>query len=222
MTSLLRYALLWLLVSTLTAAAQGNSETQVFQRPVNVKEPAKDFLTVRDSLAGAPVIRSRFKQKKSIAVLKKPLISSGNFIFSEKKGLYWNIGAPINTSYVLTPSYLVERQKGYDPKVITPKEQPALFGLTEVFEAIFVGDLDKLSQDFVIHFLGTPQEWTIGLVPRKGVLKQMFKRVVLKGGSTVGEVMLFEGNGDSTHIKFSETTRAPASLSASEKALFAR
>lgn len=222
MTSPLRYAILWLLLLTLSSTAQENSETQVFQRPVNVKQPAREFLVVRDSLAGAPVIRSRFKQKKSIAVLKKPLISGGNFIFSEKNGLYWNIGAPINTSYVLTPSYLVERQKGYQAKVITPKEQPALFGLTEVFEAIFVGDLDKLSQDFVIHFLGTPKEWTIGLIPRKGVLKQMFKRVVLKGSASVGEVMLFEGNGDSTHIKFSETTRAPASLTSSEKALFAR
>ncbi len=207
---------------TLCSGAQEDSESLVFQRPVNVKQPAQDFLKVRDSLSGASVVRSNFRQKKTIAVLKKPLISSGNFIFSEQHGLYWNISVPINTSYALTPKYLVERQKGYKPKVITPQEQPALFGLTEVFEAIFVGDLDKLGQDFVIHFLGTPKQWTIGLIPRKGMLKQMFKRVVLSGGATVSEVKLYEANGDSTHLKFTETTRQPATLTPAEKGLFAR
>ena len=50
----------------------------------------------------------------------------------------------------------------------------------------------------------------------------MFKKVVLAGGQTVGEVKLYEANGDSTHLKFDNTTRRPPSLSAAEKKLFAR
>lgn len=213
-----------LLVLTLPLAtlAQGDPDQAVFKQPVDVKNPSKTFLTVRDSLSGAAIIRSKFKQKKSLAALKKPIISSGNYIFSNEMGLYWNIGAPVNTAYVLTDDYMVERQKGFAAKVTTPQEQPAVFGLTEVFEAIFVGDLGRLSKDFRIHFTGTSADWTIGLIPQRGLLQKMFKRVILKGGKTVTEVKLFEGNGDSTHIKFMDTTRAPATLSAAEKALFAR
>lgn len=194
----------------------------VFENPVNPNNPSPQFVTVRDRLAGAPVVRSDFKQKKSIAVLKKPIVSKGRYIFSKDDGLFWNIGAPINTTYVLTSDYMVERQKGFQPKVVTPKEQPALFGLTEVFEAIFVGDMARLSKDFKLHFLGSADDWTIGLVPQKGLLKKMFKRVVLTGGATVSEVKLFEANGDSTHLKFLNVSRQPATLSSAEKALFAR
>lgn len=202
--------------------AQSGSETEVFNRPVNVQQPGGEFLKVRDTLAGAAVVRSGFKQKKSIAVLKRPIVSSGNYIFSKNQGLYWNIGAPINTAYVLTPDYMIERQKGFESKIITPDEQPSLFGLTEVFEAIFVGDLDRLSKDFKIHFMGSSKSWTIGLVPQKGLLKKMFNRVLLKGDTTVTEVKLFEKNGDSTHLKFLDTTRTPSTLSSAEKKLFAR
>jgi len=204
------------------ALCQVGQEAQVFQHAVNVKAPGPDFLAVRSSLAGAAVVRSDFKQKKTLTVLKKPIVSAGNYIFSKDYGLYWNIGAPVDTSYVLTDSYMVERQKGFKQKVVTPDQQPAIFGLTEVFEAIFVGDLDRLSQDFAIHFVGSPSNWTIGLVPQRGLLKKMFKKVVLAGGQTVGEVKLYEANGDSTHLKFDNTTRRPPSLSAAEKKLFAR
>lgn len=216
------FTFLLVVLLSISAAAQQSTETQVFEHPVDLKKPSQAFVQVRDSLSGAAVVRSDFKQRKSIKVLKRPLLSAGNFIFSQQMGLYWNIGAPINSSYVLTPSYMIERQKGFQPKVITPSEQPALFGLTEIFEAIFVGDLVRLSQDFKIHFLGTHKDWTIGLIPQRGVLKKMFKRVLLKGSNTVREVKLFEGNGDSTHLKFIGTTRKPTSLSAAEKALFAR
>lgn len=214
--------ILLVLCLPLAGLAQTDPDLAVFGHPVDIKSPSKSFLTVRDSLSGAAVVRSKFKQKKTLAALKKPIISAGNYIFSNDMGLYWNIGAPVNTAYVLTDKYMVERQKGFPEKVTTPQEQPAVFGLTEVFEAIFVGDLDRLAKDFAIHFSGTPAEWTIGLIPQRGLLQKMFKRVILKGGNTVTEVKLFEGNGDSTHLKFLDVTRAPATLSAAEKALFAR
>jgi len=204
------------------ALCEIGQESQLFQNAVDVKSPSADFLAVRDMLAGAAVVRSDFKQKKTLKVLKKPIVSAGNYIFSKDDGLYWNIGAPVDTSYVLTESFMVERQKGFKPKVVTPEQQPAVFGLTEVFEAIFVGDLDRLSQDFAIHFVGSSSNWTIGLIPQRGLLKKMFKKVILTGGQTVGEVKLYEANGDSTHLKFSNTTRRPAVLSAAEKKLFAR
>lgn len=207
---------------SLTAFAEGDIDSAVFQHPVNVKSPSKSFLAVRDLLAGIAVVRSDFKQKKSLVALKKPIISSGNYIFSSEMGLYWNIGAPINTTYVLTDDYMLERQKGFKSKVVTPKEQPAIFGITEVFEAIFVGDLDRLSKDFAIHFVGSSSDWTIGLIPQRGLLQKMFKKVILKGGNTVTEVQLFEGNGDSTHLKFLNTKRQPSTLTSAEKALFAK
>jgi hypothetical protein len=211
-----------LLLLTLGAGAQQGSEQSVFQHPVNQSNAPKAFVEVRDTLSGAEVVRSQFKQKKTIKVLKKPIISQGNFIFSREQGLFWNIGQPINSSYVLTPKYMIERQKGFKPKVVTPDEQPALFGLTEIFEAIFVGDLKRLTQDFKIHFLGTSKDWTIGLIPQRGLLQKMFKQVVLKGDGHVKEVLLYEKNGDSTHLKFLGPSREPATLSSSEKALFAR
>lgn len=225
MTSAFVKLRLWIalfLLLTWGAVAEQGTEVEVFQHPVNLGQPAKSFIQVRDALSGVAVIRSDFKQKKSIKVLKRPLVSEGRFIFSREKGLYWNIGAPVNSSYVLTSDYMVERQKGFQPKVITPEEQPALFGLTEIFEAIFIGDLKRLAQDFKIHFMGNPKAWTIGLIPQKGILKKMFRQVVLKGSQSVSEVMLFEGNGDSTHLKFLGTTRSPATLSGAEKALFAK
>lgn len=211
-----------LLCFSTASPAHEEGDSAVFKHPVSVKSPSKAFLTVRDLLAGVSVVRSDFKQKKSLVALKKPIVSSGNYIFSSQMGLYWNIGAPINTAYVLTDDYMVERQKGFKSKVVTPKEQPAIFGITEVFEAIFVGDLDRLSKDFAIHFVGSSSDWTIGLIPQRGLLQKMFKKVILKGGETVSEVKLFEGNGDSTHLKFLNTTRRPSTLSSAEKALFAR
>ena len=216
----MRLLLAILLLLTFTASAQSGPDASVFEKPLNLKQPSSDFLKVKSALAGATVIRSDFKQKKSIAVLKKPIVSAGRYIYSRKLGLYWHIGPPVNTSYVLTPDYMVEKQKGFKDKVVTPKEQPSLFALTEVFEAIFIGDLERLSQDFKIHFVGDSKRWTIGLIPQRGLLKKMFRRVLLTGGQTVSEVKLMEANGDSTHLKFQGVTRKPDTLSSPEKALF--
>ena len=65
------------------------------------------------------------------------------------------------------------------------------------------GNTEGLSGQFTQSLDGTADNWTLTLNPSASVLKQIFQRIVIKGGQTVNQVTLNETQGDRSEILFS-------------------
>ena len=74
-----------------------------------------------------PVISADFVQKRSLQGMKKPIISSGNFIVSTEKGLYWSQISPFNLTMVLTKDKLLQQIEKGQPEILTAKRNPQIF-----------------------------------------------------------------------------------------------
>lgn len=188
---------------------------ELFQHPVHLENPSTQFLKVMQRLQGISVMRSHFSQRKQIKILKRPLISKGFMLFSAKKGLYWQIKSPLSSITIFTKQGIFERRDG----VVSQQKQVVHFG--NLFSAIFVGDINTLSEYFDLYFSGAKMgDWRIGLIPKRGMLQKVFRKIILKGSQQVEEVFIEEQRGDKTLLQFSRIKTLPATLTPQEEKYF--
>ena len=75
-----------------------------------------------------------------------------------------------------------------------------------LFLAVLQGDSSGLQRDFELALNGDAQHWTLTLVPRSLLLKQVFKQINIDGGDLVQRIELLEAQGDSTVLRMLDST----------------
>ncbi len=211
--------LLLLLATTPLFAFQPVCDEAVFSQPIALDQPGS-FQTVSAQLQSIKVFRANFTQKKKIKVLRRPLRSSGSFLISSEKGLYWRAATPFENIFIITPKALFQKSENADPITIKAEERPVIYGFTRVFLSLFSGDTQQLDKEFELYFSGTPEAWTIGLVPKSKIMGKLIDRIVVCGSETIQQVDFREASGDRTLIDFSDISTEPPRLTEEELARF--
>lgn len=155
-------------------------------------------------LKSAAALHGHFAQRKLLAELPQPLLSSGDFLVARGLGVEWRTLKPFDSAVVLTPSALLQRGADGSTQSIPADQQPGLRAVGQVFDALFTLDLAKLDQTFVLY--GEPKAgggWTLGLVPRDAAFASRIARIVIDGSAQPAHIVMFEGRGDRTEIDFS-------------------
>jgi len=153
-----------------------------------------------------PVMRGSFVQQKKIAVLKKPLFSSGVFVASEKQGLYWQQKSPFLSETIVTHDFLAQRIKQGEVNQYTFEEQPLLVGISRIFLAIWKGDMSVLNMEFESTINFSDNKWKMVLVPTNKMMKKMISKIVVQGSEYIEQVRLHESNGNLTDISITGVT----------------
>lgn len=191
----------------------------VFDHPLDsLEQPA--FEAVSQRLEAVKVLRADFSQEKHIAALRRPLKSSGTYLFSVAHGVAWQIDTPFPTLFVVTEKGILQKAEGEEPFLIEASQQPVVSGFTKVFLSLFQGDRNVLQDRFKLYFQGEADDWTLGLEPKGVVMKKFLSRIVLKGGAHLTTITFLEASGDTTHIFFENVTTDQPSLSEAEVAQF--
>ena len=89
-----------------------------------------------------------------------------------------------------------------------------------LFLAVLQGDSSGLQRDFELSLSGNAQNWTLTLVPRSMLLKQVFNQINIAGGELVHSIQLLETQGDSTLLRMQDSTSTQP-LSEAERLDFA-
>jgi len=152
--------------------------------------------------------------------LRRPLRSSGSFLISAEMGLYWKSVSPFETIFIITPKALYQKSENAEPITIQAQERPIIYGFTRVFLSLFSGDTQKLDQEFDLFFSGTPDNWTIGLIPKSKIMGKLIDRVLVCGADTIRSIDFRESSGDRTQIIFDEISTDPPHLTEEELACF--
>jgi outer membrane lipoprotein-sorting protein len=178
----------------------------VFDHPLDAKgQKSLNALTL--DLAKNRGVRGNFKQTKNIAILKQPLLSSGEFAFSRSQGLYWHTMGPVNSELLITKDKLVQRGEAQNISELNINNHPLARIMTEVFSALFTQNQQTLTRYFNQFFISRGNTWQLGLSPKDNTLTQFIQQVVVRGQRQINEILIQEHNGDRTDIRFHNVQR---------------
>ncbi len=185
--------------------------------PVALDNPALTAVTER--MQQSPVIRARFEQEKIIKALRRPLRSSGRFLFARDHGLHWHTLQPFDSQLVITGKGMLQKENGETTLDINVEERPVVHSFTKVFLALFAGNKETLGKTFDLYMIQEGDHWWLGLKPKQRLLKKVMDHIKLKGSAHLEEIHFVETGGNETVMKLSAITVDPPKLTEEEAAL---
>jgi len=137
-----------------------------------------------------------FVEKKYIALLDRPVESSGELLYDAPDRLEKKTLQPKPESLVLEGGR-VSAQRGRHHYVLDLKQYPQVVPFIESIRATLAGDRTSLEQVFKVDFTGSFEHWTLGLVPRDPKLAGTVKEIHIEGEKDlIHSVEIREADGD--------------------------
>lgn len=193
---------------TVSAAAQDTAETLLTLEAVTAR------------LSEPDVLRGRYSQTRMIAVLSRPLESSGKFILSER-GLHWQQEEPFISVLIADGERLAQRVADGPLISIDSAEQPIVLSFSRIFLSIFRGDHGELEDNFSIQFETHDDVWEIGLTPIGFPLSEAINKIMLRGREHIDQLSVFSRSSDEMTINFFDLGTRPEQLTEHEIELYA-
>jgi len=183
----------------------------LFLLSCNLSYAADVLANITIQLVKTPITQGEFQQEKRLKILRKPLISKGSFTYSQSKGVIWKTLTPIPSLLLVNEAHLLTGQG--------EQAVPPAFG--KVFKAMLGGDLQQLSEGFVITGEAKKSAWRLQLTPKDELLKKIISSMVLSGDTELRVLDIQEVNGNLTRISFAQITH-PEQLTHQQQADFER
>ncbi|MGS0679935.1 outer membrane lipoprotein carrier protein LolA [Shewanella sp. 125m-7] len=215
---------LTLLISC-SSYAQANVTTdysELFQHQASSAE----LTQLSTQLSPSEQAKGKFTQYRYLKVLKKPLMSQGEFVFAKDLGVIWQQNTPFASTLILKDKQLIQIDSQGNISINNADQAGSGNSLSDVMpkllNALLSGDIEQLEQHFTLSLLlgektagDTPQQWQLGLRPRDPLLEKAMPQMVLAGNKQIQTLVLFSRNGDRSRIEFSAINDKP--LTAADK-----
>jgi hypothetical protein len=121
-----------------------------------------------------------FVEEDYLAVLERPVHSSGELFFDRPARLEKRTLAPHAASVILDHGTVTVEARGHT-HVVAMRDYPQVAPLVESLRATLAGDRQALEQIFQITFEGSLERWTLTLVPLDAKLKGVAQRIRIDG-----------------------------------------
>ena len=161
-------------------------------------QAAWDMQQLMQSLAQAKSGRATFVETKRIAMLDKPVESSGELLFVAPDRLEKRTLKPKPESMVVDGDELsIERgNRNYHLRL---QSYPELAAFIDSIRGTLAGNLKTLERDFRMNLSGTAGAWTLQLFPFDEKMKAVVRRVVIAGAQgQVNTIEIDQADGDSS------------------------
>lgn len=137
-----------------------------------------------------------FVERKFLAVLERPLQSSGELFYDAPDRLEKRTVKPKPESLVLERG-VVTVQRGRRRYVLDLGEYPQVVPFIESIRATLAGDRTALERVFKLTFGGTFDHWSLVLMPADVKLSATVKEIHIEGSrDAIESVEILEGDGD--------------------------
>ena len=162
-------------------AAAEKTAAEVFSAPLKShpeRQAALQQLAAQIKQQGA--ITGEFVQQKHLAMLNKPITSSGRFALNPAQ-FVWQIEQPFAITYTFANEQLVRDMDG-ETQVVEASTEPMLYGFFSFFTSLFSLSEASLEQYFTVFYLSAGDEsWIMGLVPKQAMLARSLKQLEVHG-----------------------------------------
>jgi outer membrane lipoprotein-sorting protein len=168
--------------------------------PVIGHAAAWDIDQLMRSLAQTRSDHVRFIEKKYIAMLDKPVESSGELFYTAPDRLEKHTFKPKAESMILDHNTLVI-ERGRQKHQLQLQDYPELAAFIGSIRGTLAGDRKALERNYHLSLHGTAERWTLQLSPVDEKMQAVVKRIHIAGvRNTVRSVEITQADGDSSFM----------------------
>jgi len=135
--------------------------------------------------------KATFVERKFIALLDKPLDSSGELSFTAPDRLEKRTLSPKPESLVLEGDRLTIETSG-KKIAINLQSRPEAAAFVESIRGTLAGDLGALEKFYSLELSGSAEHWKLQLVPRQPDMLKIVNRIRFEGSQSVVSLIVFE------------------------------
>lgn len=130
-------------------------------------------------------IKCKFKQEKYLRNIEKPLVSSGDFEFAEKNGVYFYTKYPVQSTVDYT-------NKNYKQ-------------INDIVNAVSTKKYSKLEKEFNFYYQGNSEKWALGMKPKKNSNAYNYvSAITIDGSDYIHKISIQQINGNMTVLWFTK------------------
>lgn len=159
---------------------------------------AWDLQQLMDTLAQNKSGQTTFVEKKYIAMLDKPVESSGELVFTAPDGLEKRTLKPKPESMLIKGGELfIER--GNQKHRLQLQAYPELAAFIDSIRGTLAGDRKALERSYKLSVEGTTEHWTLRLLPLNEKMAAVIQRINISGArEQVSRIEILQADGDSS------------------------
>jgi len=151
---------------------------------------------------------SSFVEKKFIAMLDKPVESSGELLYTAPDHLEKRTTKPKPESMILDHGTLVI-ERGRQVHRLQSQDYPELAAFIDSIRGTLAGDRTALERNYRLSLDGTVEHWTLQLLPLDEKMQAAVKRIRIAGvRDAVRSIEITQADGDSS-LMFIERLATP-------------
>jgi outer membrane lipoprotein-sorting protein len=214
-----RLALAVLAIASGLAGADPAPKAAPTQAPTQGNDAPPASLVTGDAAHGAAIdpvfahlklerLSCKFSEEKHIALLARPLRSTGTIFFERERGIARATLTPRPSQVVLTRTALRMTKDGHSEEIPLDKSKD-LKAFALIFPTLLRGERPELERAFDLALYGSePGWWALAFTPKADSLKKLVKRVIVFGKQ--GEVVALqvtEASGDVTDTRLTDVRR---------------
>jgi outer membrane lipoprotein-sorting protein len=124
--------------------------------------------------------RATFVEKKFIAIIDKPVESSGELFYSAPDRLEKRTLKPKPESMILEQSTLII-ERGRQKHRLSLQDYPELSAFIDSIRGTLAGDRKALERSFRLNLTGTAEQWTLQLVPLNEKMQSVVRQIRIGG-----------------------------------------
>ena len=157
---------------------------------------AWDVQQLMDSLAQNKSGRAAFVEKKYIAMLDKPVESSGELVYTAPDGLEKLTFKPRPEAMVVKGGDLVVK-RGKQQHRLQLQAYPELAAFIGSIRGTLAGDRKALERNYRLSLEGAPERWTLLLQPLDEKMQAVVQRIAISGvREQVRGIEIIQADGD--------------------------
>ncbi len=157
-----------------------------------------DLDQLMQSLAASKSGHASFIEKKSIAILDKPVESSGELFYTAPDRLEKRTLKPKVESMVLDKDKLIVEQRGRK-HVLSLQSYPEIAAFIDSIRGTLAGDRKALERTYQLNMTGTQENWILSLLPLEDKMKKVVASITISGaGNLLETIDIKQADGDSS------------------------
>lgn len=140
--------------------------------------------------------RVRFVETRTIALLDKPVVATGEMTYTAPDRLEKKTLTPKPETLLLERNMLsIEREK--QKLTINLGNQPEALAFVDSIRGTLAGDRAALERNYGLHLAGTPERWTLTLLPSDTRIAALLQRIIVSGSrDRIRTIEYVQSDGD--------------------------
>ena len=159
---------------------------------------------VQETQRQTNTLQADFRQEKTLALLAKPEVSTGTFVYSKPNNVLWTYDAPKRVQMLITNAKMTTHY----PELNKAETLDVARFQDRIFKYMgATGAIDELSRYFDFTFTNKPSDpaYLLDLKPKTGAVAKRVQRIKLwidKKSYLTSRIEYTEGDGDVTKYEF--------------------